>query len=105
MIQIIIKNISVYAKKNILPADTPVEILFIEPQVAHSYSPTTQRAVAAAYYNCILTLQLHGMSKIADQLSNEHEELFKNLVSYLDASQRDNIRQQPKGIRPVLLSP
>ena len=96
---------TVYAKQNMLPANTPVKILFTQTQVDHSPSPTTRRAVAAAYYNCILTLQLHGMGQAAENLMTEHADLFKNLVHHLDVSQRGNIRQEPPGIKPVLLEP
>ncbi|MFI0347742.1 MAG: hypothetical protein ACH346_03060 [Chthoniobacterales bacterium] len=96
---------TVYAKRDVLPENTLVEILFTQADVDHSASPTTQRAVAAAYYNCILSLQLHHLGKVATDLTNKHENLFATLVNYLDSSQRRNIRQQPKGIKSTMLRP
>lgn len=96
---------TVYAKRDILLQDTPVEILFTQADVDHSASSTTQRAVAASYYNCILALQLHHLGTVATGLTDEHSHLFTTLVKYLSPSQQGNIRQQPKGIKPDMLIP
>lgn len=69
------------------------------------HSPTTRRALAAAYYNSILNLQLHHLGKSAENLIHKDEHLFETLVNYLDPSQQRNIRQEPKGIAAMLLRP
>lgn len=97
---------TVYAQKRALPIPTmPVTLLFTQDDVVHNASPTVQRAVAAAYYNCILSLGFHGMTTAANNLMTRHEELFETLANGLDPSQRENIRFQPKGIKPILLRP
>ncbi|MBX9742959.1 MAG: DUF2339 domain-containing protein [Chthoniobacterales bacterium] len=82
-----------------------VELLFTQAEVERCHSPTTRRALAAAYYNSILNLQLHHLGKSAENLIHKDEHLFETLVNYLDPSQQRNIRQEPKGIAAMLLRP
>lgn len=95
---------TVYAKMNLV-GDAPVTILFTLEEVAHLASPTSQRAVAVAYYNSLLGLASRGMQPTADLLINQPEELFETLARYLEPSEQENIRQQPRSMKPILLSP
>lgn len=96
---------TVYIKQNKMTGQLPVEVLFTLAEVNNAPSLTTRRAVATAFYNSILALQLHGNGGVAAALMKKHRDLFKNLVGYLSLSQRGNIRQEPAGIKPTMLIP
>jgi len=98
------KGVTLYGKQDFISAETPIEILFDHTEVA-SLAPTERRALAAAYYNSILSLQLHQLSQAAAATIKHDETLFETLVAYLDPQQQGNIRLDPPGIRPVLLTP
>lgn len=97
---------TVYAKQNSLSAtDEPVQLLFTQASVERCHSPNTRRAVAAAYYNSILSLQLHHLGSVTENLISQNEKLFEILVNYLAPSQQENIQQEPRSIAPMLLNP
>lgn len=98
------KGVTLYGKQNLVSATTPTEILFDHTDVA-SLAPTERRALAAAYYNSILSLQLHQFPQAAAATIKDDETLFETLVTYLDPLQQKNIRLDPPGIKPILLTP
>lgn len=98
------KGVTLYGKENLISAETPIEILFDHAEIA-SLAPTERRALAAAYYNSILSLQLHQLPQAAAATIEHDETLFKTLVACLDPTQQANIRFAPPGIKPVLLTP
>lgn len=95
---------TVYAKTTLI-ADSPVSFLFTAPEVERLASPTSQRAAAVAYYNALLLLASRGMQAAADLSISQSEDLFETLAYYLEPSEQENIRQQPRSLRPILLSP
>jgi hypothetical protein len=68
-------------------------------------SLTARRAAAAAFYNSLLSLQLGKNGALALTVIKNHQDLFEHLVDYLSPSQRENIRQEPPGIMPIILLP
>ena len=98
------KGVTLYGKQNLLSADTPIEILFDHSEIS-SLSPTERRALAAAYYNSILILQLHHLPQAAQATIEHDEQLFEALINNLTPSQQGNIRVDPPGIKPFLLTP
>ncbi len=98
------KGVTLYAKQALVGVDAPIEMLFNLADV-ESLAPTEQRALAAAYYNGILTLQLHQMSQAAAHTMYHDKALFETLFRYLDSQQQSNIRLTPPSIKPALLMP
>ncbi len=98
------KGVTLYGKENLISPETPLQILFDSSEV-QALAPTERQALAAAYYNSILILQLHHFSKAALESVNQNPILFSTLVSFLDPSQRGNILFDPPSIKPCLLMP
>ena len=98
------KGVTLYGKQDLLSAEARTEILFDGSEIA-SLAPTERRALAAAYYNSILILQLHHLPQAAQATIDHDEELFKTLVTHLSPLEQGNIRFDPPGIKPFLLTP
>lgn len=98
------KGVTLYGKQNLISAEAPTEILFDRSEIA-SLALTERRALAAAYYNSILILQLHHLSQAATSTIEHDEKLFETLVTHLSPLQQGNIRLDPPGIKPFLLTP
>ncbi len=98
------KGVTLYGKEDLVSAGTPIEMLF-DPAEVESLAPTERRALAAVYYNSILTLQLHHLPQAAMATIEHDKKLFESLVTYLAPLQQTNIRLDPPGIKPTLLMP
>lgn len=98
------KGVTLYGKQSLISAEAPAKILFDISDII-SLAPTERRALAAAYYNSILILQLHHLSKAAAATINQNPVIFVTLAHFLDLSQQGNIRLEPPSIKPCLLTP
>lgn len=98
------KGVTFYGKQNLVSAEAPTKIVFDTAEI-DSLAPTERRALAAAYYNAILILQLHHLTKAAAASIDQNPILFATLAHFLDPSQQGNIRLEPPSIKPCLLTP